>query len=347
MKLYIHKDTFYDKVYGDETWWKRFEWLLNKKYKNIDYEIVNLHYEDNINDLQIGNDDYCICRFAHYEEDFELSKRVYPLLYEKFKGRIWPNKIEWYYYNDKQRQLEFFRENYIPHPISHSSSGRDDFLEWKDFFNFEYPIIVKESQGAGSEEVRLINNWEEVDDLVSYDTADGIPIDTSWESGQFIAQQYIDVNHDIRISIFGDKILFAKRIHHWREDEKKRFPYGWYYGDKDGKLDGKSLSYEEIDKIKDIGIYLKNVTDKKLQSKIMSWDIIDEENDFKVLEFSNCFQFDMIENTFYYDVRKDKILKTKNKLKDNMFLIQEELLKQNVISIITDLILEKLLNKRR
>ena len=79
----------------------------------------------------------------------------------------------------------------------------------------------------------------------------------------------------------------------------------------------------------------------------MSWDIIDEENDFKVLEFSNCFQFDMIENTFYYDVRKDKILKTKNKLKDNMFLIQEELLKQNVISIITDLILEKLLNKRR
>ena len=76
MKLYIHKDTFYDKVYGDRTWWKKFKWLLDKKYKNIKYEVINLHYEDNINDLQIGNDDYCICRFAHYEVDFDLSKSI-------------------------------------------------------------------------------------------------------------------------------------------------------------------------------------------------------------------------------------------------------------------------------
>ena len=327
MKLYIHKDTFYDKVYGDRTWWRRFEWLLNKEYPDIDFEIINFHFENNINDLQIGNDDYCICRFAHYEEDFELSKRVYLLLYKKFEGRIWPNKDEWYYYNDKQRQLEFFRKNNIPHPISHYSYGRDDFLKWVEENNLEYPIVVKKSQGAGSEEVRLMNNWEEVDDLVSYDTVGGIPIDTRWKSGQFIVQQYIDIDHDIRISIFGDKILFSKRIHHWKEDEKKRFPYGWYYGDKDSSLDGKSLSYEEIDKIKDIGIYLKNVTDKKLQSKIMSWDIIDENNEFKVCEFSYCFEHEFLKNSFYYDIKQEKILKMENKLKDNSFYIQEELLK--------------------
>ena len=193
--------------------------------------------------------------------------------------------------------------------------------------NLEYPIVVKKSQGAGSEEVRLMNNWEEVDDLVSYDTVGGIPIDTRWKSGQFIVQQYIDIDHDIRISIFGDKILFGKRIHHWKEDEKKRFPYGWYYGDKDSSLDGKSLSYEEIDKIKDIGIYLKNVTDKKLQSKIMSWDIIDENNEFKVCEFSYCFEYEFLKNSFYYDIKQEKILKMENKLKDNSFYIQEELLK--------------------
>ena len=323
MKLYIHKDI----LYSGHPWWKDFKWLLDKKYKDIDYEIINLHYENNINDLQIGNDDYCICRFAHYEEDFELSKRVYPLLYEKFNGRIWPNKTEWYYYNDKQRQLEFFEKNNVPQPISHYSYGRDDFLKWVEENNLEYPIVVKKSQGAGSEEVRLMNNWEEVDDLVSYDTVGGIPIDTRWKSGQFIVQQYIDIDHDIRISIFGDKILFGKRIHHWKEDEKKRFPYGWYYGDKDSSLDGKSLSYEEIDKIKDIGIYLKNVTDKKLQSKIMSWDIIDENNEFKVCEFSYCFEYEFLKNSFYYDIKQEKILKMENKLKDNSFYIQEELLK--------------------
>ncbi len=189
MKLYIHKDIFYSIEYGDETWSSAFKWLLDKKYKNIDYEIINLHYENNINDLQIGNDDWCICRFAHYEEDFELSKRVYPLLYKKFEGRIWPNKDEWYYYNDKQRQLEFFRKNNIPHPISHYSYGRDDFLKWVEENNLEYPIVVKKSQGAGSEEVNLINHWKEID----------FPV---------IAQQYIDITHDIRISIFGDKIFF-------------------------------------------------------------------------------------------------------------------------------------------
>jgi len=72
MKLYIHKDTLYSRP-----WHKKFKWVLDKKYSDINYEIVNLHYEDNIKDLQIGNDDYCICRFSHTEEDFELSKRVF------------------------------------------------------------------------------------------------------------------------------------------------------------------------------------------------------------------------------------------------------------------------------
>jgi hypothetical protein len=307
-------------------WQKKIKWLLDKKYKDIDYEIVNFHYENNINDLQLGIDDYSICRFSHYEEDFELSKRVYPLLHEKFNGRIWPNKTEWYYYNDKQRQLEFFKENNIPHPNSHYSYGRDDFLKWVEENNLEYPIVVKKSQGAGSEEVRLINHWREIDDMVSS------PIDTSWKSGQFIAQQYIDVSHDIRITILGDKILFIKRNHHWKEDEKKRFPYGWYWGDTDSRYDGISLTYDEIEKIKHIGIYLKEITDKHLKSKIMSWDIINEENDFKVLEFAMGFEYtSFAENIFYYDFKKEKISKLKNKLKDNAVLIQQTLLQELVL----------------
>ncbi len=328
MKLYIHKDTFYNKVYGDETWWKKFKWLLDKKYKNINYEIVNLHYENNINDLQLGNDDFCICRFAHYEEDFELSKRVYPLLYEKFNGRIWPNKTEWYYYNNKQRQLEFFRENNIPHPISHYSYGKDDFIEWVNENNLEYPIVVKKSQGAGSEEVNLVyeKEYSWFDDV---NRKEKFFNETDWDEIDFpvISQQYIDVTHDIRIIIFGDKILFSKRIHHWKKDEKKRFPYGWYYGDKDSRLVGSDLTYDEIEKIKHIGVYLKEITDTHLKSKIMSWDIIDENNEFKVCEFSYCFEHLFLENSFYYDIKEEKILKMKNKLKDNAFYTQEELLK--------------------
>ena len=323
MKLYIHKDTLYSRP-----WNKKFKWLLDKKYKNIKYEIINFHFENNINDLQIGNDDYCICRFTHVEEDFELSKRVYPLLYEKFNGRIWPNKTEWYYYNDKQRQLEFFEKNNIPHPISLYSYGREDFTKWVKENNLEYPIVVKKSQGAGSEEVNLVYE-KEYSWYDEYRDVTNTFVDTDWDEIDFpvIAQQYIDITHDIRISIYGDKILFGKRIHHWKEDEKKRFPYGWYWGNTDSRFDGISLTYEEIEKIKHIGIYLKEITDKHLKSKIMSWDIINEENDFKVLEFSMGFETTFIDNLFYYDIKEKKILKIKNKKKYNAFYTYEELLK--------------------
>jgi hypothetical protein len=320
MKLYIHKDTLYSRP-----WYKKFKRVLDKKYSDIDYEIVNLHYDDNINDLQIGNDDYCICRFSHTEEDFELSKRVYPLLHEKFNGRIWPNETEWYYYNDKQRQLEFFKKNNIPHPLSHYSYGKDDFTKWVEENNLEYPIVVKKSQGAGSEEVNLVYEKE----YSWFDGKDNYFTETDWDVIDFpvISQQYIDVNHDVRISIFGDKIFFTKRIHHWKEDEKKRFPYGWYWGDKDGELDGIGLEIVDIEKLKHIGIYLKEITDKHLKSKIMSWDIIDEENDFKVLEFAMGFEKIFSNELFYYDIKEEKILKMENKLKDNAFYTQEELLK--------------------
>ena len=124
---------------------------------------------------------------------------------------------------------------------------------------------------------------------------------------------YAEIPPQIISNIFLLSILFIKRIHHWKEDEKKRFPYGWYWGDKDSRLDGSGLTYDEIEKIKHIGIYLKEITDKHLNSKIMSWDIINEENDFKVLEFSNCFQFELYENTFYYDVKEKKVIKKKKK----------------------------------
>ena len=92
-------------------------------------------------------------------------------------------------------------------------------------------------------------------------------------------------------------------------------------------MDGVDLTADEIEKIKHIGIYLKDITDKHLKSKIMSWDIINEENDFKVLEFAMGFETTFIDNLFYYDINEKKILRLKDKKKDNAFYTQEELLK--------------------
>ena len=59
----------------------------------------------------------------------------------------------------------------------------------------------------------------------------------------------------------------------------------------------------------------------------MSWDIIDENNEFKVCEFSNCFEHEFLENSFYYGTKQEKILKMENKLKDNTMFTQNEILK--------------------
>jgi len=309
MKLYIHKDTFYP-----DTWWVKFKWLLDKRYKDIDYEIVNLHFENNINDLQLGNDDWCICRFAHYEEDFELSKRVYPILHEKFKGRIWPSKENWYYYNDKQRQLEFFKENNIPHPISHYSYGRDDFLEWVNENNLEYPIVVKKSQGAGSEKVNLIKKWKEVD----------FPV---------IAQEYIDVDYDIRIAFINNKVLFLKRFHQWKTKNKDNFPYGTDKKPIEKKLKYKLAPYEEprcesLDEKEILKLLpIVNYLHDKFNTISIGWDIIGDIENFKVLEFSYIFQNELRDCKSYYDMKTNEI---KNLVYDKRLqftFIQNEILK--------------------
>jgi len=309
MKLYIHKDIFYP-----DTWWVKFKWLLDKRYKDIDYEIVNLHFENNINDLQLGNDDWCICRFAHYEEDFELSKRVYPILHEKFKGRIWPSKEDWYYYNDKQRQLEFFEKNNVPHPISHYSYGRDDFLEWVNENNLEYPIVVKKSQGAGSEKVNLIKKWKEVD----------FPV---------IAQEYIDVDYDIRIAFINNKVLFLKRFHQWKTKNKDNFPYGTDKKPIEKKLKYKLAPYEEprcesldekeILKLLPIVNYLYD----KFNTISIGWDIIGDIENFKVLEFSYLFQNELRECKSYYDMKTKEIKNLDYDKRLEFTFIQNEILK--------------------
>ena len=309
MKLYIHKDIFYP-----DTWWVKFKWLLDKRYKDIDYEIVNLHFENNINDLQLGNDDWCICRFAHYGEDFELSKRVYPILHEKFKGRIWPSKEDWYYYNDKQRQLEFFKENNIPHPISHYSYGRDDFLEWVSENNLEYPIVVKKSQGAGSEKVNLIKKWKEVD----------FPV---------IAQEYIDVDYDIRIAFINNKVLFLKRFHQWKTKNKDNFPYGTDKKPIEKKLKYKLAPYEEprcesLDEKEILKLLpIVNYLHDKFNTISIGWDIIGDIENFKVLEFSYIFQNELRDCKSYYDMKTNEI---KNLVYDKRLqftFIQNEILK--------------------
>ena len=309
MKLYIHKDIFYP-----DTWWVKFKWLLDKRYKDIDYEIVNLHFENNINDLQLGNDDWCICRFAHYEEDFELSKRVYPILHEKFKGRIWPSKEDWYYYNDKQRQLEFFEKNNVPHPISHYSYGRDDFLEWVSENNLEYPIVVKKSQGAGSEKVNLIKKWKEVD----------FPV---------IAQEYIDVDYDIRIAFINNKVLFLKRFHQWKTKNKDNFPYGTDKKPIEKKLKYKLAPYEEprcesLDEKEILKLLpIVNYLHDKFNTISIGWDIIGDIENFKVLEFSYIFQNELRDCKSYYDMKTNEI---KNLVYDKRLqftFIQNEILK--------------------
>jgi len=309
MKLYIHKDTLYSRP-----WYKKFKWVLDKKYKNIKYEIINFHFENNINDLQIGNDDYCICRFTHVEEDFELSKRVYPLLYEKFNGRIWPNKTEWYYYNDKQRQLEFFEKNNIPHPISLYSYGREDFTKWVKENTLEYPIVVKKSQGAGSEKVNLIKKWKEVD----------FPV---------IAQEYIDVDYDIRIAFINNKVLFLKRFHQWKTKNKDNFPYGTDKKPIEKKLKYKLAPYEEprcesLDEKEILKLLpIVNYLHDKFNTISIGWDIIGDIENFKVLEFSYIFQNELRDCKSYYDMKTNEI---KNLVYDKRLqftFIQNEILK--------------------
>lgn len=132
---------------------------------------------------------------ARYNERKEhLIREVYPELHDIFGEQyIFPDKRAAYFYNNKKRQADFFNHANYPTPAQQWVQSQNELSEFMQQHTLSFPIVRKESHGAGSTGVSLI--------------------DTGTVKYPFVAQEFCRNNEgDIRIMVVGDKIFgFGRR----------------------------------------------------------------------------------------------------------------------------------------
>jgi hypothetical protein len=136
--------------------------------------------------------DVFVARFNERKE--HLIKRVYPELQQIFgENMIFPDKRAEYFYNNKERQAEFFNRTDYPTPVQQWVQSRDELNAFMQQHALSFPVVRKESHGAGSAGVSLI--------------------DTGNTTYPFVAQEFCMKNEgDIRIMVIGDRIFgFARK----------------------------------------------------------------------------------------------------------------------------------------
>lgn len=305
--IYIHKDVIYETIGG--SWYYTIAHYLRKK--RVPYKVVNGHNVDEVTSLNPTKDDMFIGRFAHDELDKKLSKQTLPIIWDKF-DKVFPSKKSYHFYDNKKRQYKFMLENNIPCLETYSVKNKKDLSNLK----IKYPIVLKKSWGAGSEQVNYFDRFE---DVIDNKKNRGWTLKSIYPT---LAQEYQDVKYDYKILLFDSKFVIYKRLMNWKNGNKDNFPYGTEPNTREDILKLRKPPFKDIkmydafddvdeDFMKLIKKLLK-IQKEKLDTYFMGWDLLKTKDGYKVLEFSVVNEI-MIPNLKFFDLSKKEIIKYPSK----------------------------------
>ena len=277
--IYLHKDSIYEnQTIG--SWAIPIFKYLRKKGKQV--KLIDAHDLEVVNNLKPNEDDLFFGRFGHDAADKKMSKKTLPIVWKKFKNTF-PSAESYYHYDDKLKQYNFMTENNIP-------CLETFYVKSKKNIDIEFPIVMKKTWGAGSEQV---NYFETIDDVIDNKKNRGWTLQSIYPS---LIQRYQDVDFDYRVLLYNSGFIIYKRLNEWKTKNKDNFPYGTEWRDRKDVLEkrkslihGPSLADAFDDLNDDLMTLIKKLKDiqiNKLNSYYMSWDIIKTNDGYKVLEFS-------------------------------------------------------------
>ena len=277
--IYLHRDSIYEnQTIG--SWEIPIFKYLKKKGKQV--KLIDAHDLKVVNNLKPNEDDLFFGRFGHDAADKKMSKKTLPIVWKKFKNTF-PSAESYYHYDDKLKQYNFMTENNIP-------CLETFYVKSKKDIDIEFPIVMKKTWGAGSEQV---NYFETIDDVIDNKKNRGWTLQSIYPS---LIQRYQDVDFDYRVLLYNSGFIIYKRLNEWKTKNKDNFPYGTEWRDRKDVLEKrKSLIHgpslvDAFDDLNDDLIKLikklKDIQINKLNSYYMSWDKIKTNDGYKVLEFS-------------------------------------------------------------
>ena len=95
-------------------------------------------------------------RFAQYSNHRQIALRLIPVMEQALGLEVYPDLRTCWHYDDKIAQAHLFAALQIPHPKTWAFFDRDGALEW--VAGARFPVVLKLATGAGSSNVRLIDN---------------------------------------------------------------------------------------------------------------------------------------------------------------------------------------------
>ena len=151
------------------------------------------------------------------QKELKIAKERIPLI-ERMNIRCFPSASMIYYYDDKAREAQFFKDRHLATP--ETMVGKDPQELFAFLQEASYPLVAKTPSGANSKNVHLIRTAEEGKKLVRF--AFGKlprflwPGYGHWKAfrngGAVLFQEYIPSEGDWRITTFGkDTVSVVKR----------------------------------------------------------------------------------------------------------------------------------------
>lgn len=156
MKVGIHLEPFNQ----FSTRLKKFEDIL--LYNSIDTIRLDSSNTDFWN--QIKNLDLFIYNFAQYDHDMQKARAILPIIEFDYKVKCFPDLSTYWHYDDKIRQYYLMKRYDYPMTESYIYFEKEKALEWAEFCTI--PVVFKLKGGAGSKNVIIVNEREQLKKLI-------------------------------------------------------------------------------------------------------------------------------------------------------------------------------------
>lgn len=260
---------------SDKGWSNKFSEILNKK--EIDYGYI---YIDKDNWLQqIEKYDVLIWKpaFMGIESSQFLKEKVY-FIQHIMNKRIFPNYETVWHFDSKVAQKYLFEYLNIRTPKTWVSFDYNESIQIAE--NINYPVIHKDSAGAGGLGVQLIKSKKKLNRILNYSFLGKKIVSSVFKTkhdryGHMYIQKFMKNNSgDLRINIIGQNYATG----FWRMNRKNDFRASG-----SGNIDYDSEIPREIIK------FCANIS-KENNFDSMAYDIIfDQNGDYVIVEMSYAY----------------------------------------------------------
>ena len=160
---------------------------------------------------QLKGCDGFMWRHIHVAEHRQIARRLLPVIERQLGLPVYPDQATCWHYDDKIAQYYLLATAEIPIPRTWISFNREQALEFAR--TADYPLVTKLWSGAGSENVRLVQNFGQAERWINKLFSRGVGSMLEYPSSRFSSLYY-------RLRYAAKALLTNRPIYHMWETHK-------------------------------------------------------------------------------------------------------------------------------